>query len=324
MKWSLLVVILAFTLPARAWQYALETAPLLAPSFLDLHEISQRFSPHGYESVTDLRLAPAGLPFDRLFVNHDWSKSFSLKAGLALPPSWEGRILEDKDLGLSVFHFRHRDVAYVLVALGLSRPELKQILRPWLRAPAGSAAAIRSRLLLPAAEAAEACEGPRVGPTRSLASVASHIEEESILRQIGRCGADAWSGIKSSAGATLDFFKKLATNPKALWQETKESMLALKNFVTNIHEELKGAWAHLQGLSAEEKTKIACTLSGSLVMEGAQAALGGVGLAKTLPALTLKLRSTVAMLKNLGQLEKSGLRIPNKAQWTDEVIRCAL
>lgn len=320
MNWILCAFLVLASPWAWAFNYSVEEESLRHPSALSLHELSQIFAGKGYQSLSDINLTSAGFLFDRAFVSARWEKSLLLKAGLQAPPDLEGKVIEEPSLGLQAFHFRYEGVSYLLVALNLSNAEFRELVKPWLR----STTASRWSWLLPSAQAAGAeCAAFTSNSTQGVASTANYIESNEILKGIGRCGADALHGVLNSATASFDFFKKLATNPKALWSEMKESFSQLKHFALNIQSELKQVFENLKGLPTEQKVQLACTFTGELIGSAAQAFVSGAALAKALPFLLLKLKTSAALLSKVVNLEKMGLKIPDKSLLAKEVMSCA-
>lgn len=77
--------------------------------------------------MSDRSLIPTGLPFDGLFVADKWNKALLIKAGLQVPDSLEGKILEDPASGVSALHFQLEGTPYLVVAINLGRDEFRKI-----------------------------------------------------------------------------------------------------------------------------------------------------------------------------------------------------
>lgn len=310
-----------YSLSAWSFEYQLDSSSLLNTSTLQRYELQRYFQKAGYETLSDTNLSAVGLPFDSLLVANHWDKSIMLKAGLKVPGNIEGRIIEDTASGVLAFHFRFQDTPYLLVSTGLSKADLQTLVRPWLV----SSQTVLWKIFVSSAEAAY-CP-PNAGSanrnTDSLKSTADHIEKNEVLKAIGRCGMDALNGANQSATQTLTFFKNLATNPAKLWTEMKESFVQLKEFALNIDTELQQVYAAFGAMSGEQKLQLACSMSGELIAGAAQSFIVGGALAKLLPQLILKMKSASAMFIKIANLEKLGLKMPDKSLLTREILSCA-
>lgn len=316
LMWITLLIL--FSLKAWSFEYQVEESSLLRPSILQISQLSQKFESKGYRTLSSRSLISSGLSFDTAYTSEDWNKVFLIKAGLQVPSSMDGKLLNDDKLGVIAVHIRVDNTPYLILSMNNSQEEIRSVLGSWIKP--GNASAKWS-LFVPSAQAA-ACE---TGPSAmsSLKSAAAHIEGNEIFQKIGKCATDALSGVQSSVTGTLDFFKKLATDPKALWAEMKESFVQLKNFAMNIQSELQTAFANLKGLSTEQKTQMACTLAGTVMGGAVQSMLVGGALAKILPGLLLKVKESAALLKKISSLEQMGIRFPDKSLLAREVLSCA-
>lgn len=317
MRFLFFTLILLLSHAAWSFQYQIETGPLLNPSRLQAYELKKHFEKFGYHSLSDQNLSAGGLPFDSLLISNHWEKSLMIKAGLKVPSSFEGQIIEDDSSGVSAFHFRFEGTPYLIVALHHKKSELQRLFQPWLK----TSQSVLWRLLVPEAQALY-CP-PMNKTTAGLQSTAKHIESNEILKTIGSCGMDALQGMKQSVTGTFDFFKTLATNPKKLWTEMKESFVQLKEFALNLNQELKQVFAAFSSMSSEQKVQLACTMTGELIAGAAQAFIAGGALAKLLPSLILKMKSASASFLRIADLEKSGMKLPDKSFLTKEVLSCA-
>ena len=308
---------LFFSLKVGAFEYKIEEASLLRPSHLQGYKLTQIFAQKGFRSLSDASLVSTGLPFDKAFVSHNWEKVLLLKAGLKAPTHIEGRLIEEKSLGVSVIHFQFEGTPYVLLSINNSRDELQEIVKPWLK----SKSSVAWSFFFPQARATVCPRHQDV--TRALLSTSAHIEKNEMFQSIGRCALDAMQGAKNSAEDTLSFFKKLVSDPTALWSEMKESFVQLKEFALNIQTELQQAFETISNLPTEMKTKMACSLAGSVMVGAVQAALSGAAIGRVLPSLLLKVKSSASMLKEIANLERLGIKLPNKSGMMQEVMSCA-
>lgn len=314
------ISILFFSLNASAFEYKIEESSLLHPSALQGHQLTQMFAKKGFRSLSDASLVQTGLPFDKAFVSSNWENVLLLKAGLKAPANIEGRLIEDSKVGVTVIHFQFEGTPYVLVSLNNSRDELQDIVKPWLKSKSPVSSAAWS-MFFPQAHAL-ACP-PYKDVAKGLQNTAAHIEKNEMFQSIGRCALDAMQGAKSSAEDTLQFFKKLVTDPTSLWSEMKESFVQLKEFALNIQTELQQTFETISSLPTEMKTKMACSLAGTVMVGAVQAALSGAAIGRVLPSLLLKVKGSTAMLKKIAGLENLGVKFPNKSGMMQEVMSCA-
>ncbi len=101
----------------------------------------------------------------------------------------------------------------------------------------------------------------------------------------------------------------------------KTSYEAFKSFTLNFKTEVEQILATLGNLSTEQKAQIACTLSGE-VLTSILAGAGFTSLPRILPALTLKMRQVAKILAETANLEKRGIKIPDKSFLANEALRC--
>jgi hypothetical protein len=263
--------------------------------------------------------AQAGMPFDFVYVDQSWEKVLLVKEGLKAPADKIGVIFRDQKVGAFLFHFQMDGSSYVVMALGFSSDELFKVLAPFQPKKSYS----KWTLLFNSAYAMDTDCDTQMRIQKSLAANSAALEDGMVLRTIGKCGADAWQGVKQSATDTLDFFKKLATDPQALWGEMKESFLQLKEFALNIKSEMNSLLITLRNMPTEQKMQVVCTMTGELIAGAAQAALAAGSLAKTVPLLLEKLRKSMALLSKLGELRKMGVKTPDLNLATKEILSCA-
>lgn len=320
MKFLLLFVATFFSFTAWSFEYKIDQASLLNPSSLQIYKISQTLSANGFHSISDLNLTTAGFAFDRAFVSHQWQSSMVLKSGLQVPNSMLGKVVSDDGLGVHVLHFKVEEAYYMLMGMDMTKGEFREAAKPWITS---SDVSVKFGWLVPQAQAVTCLTGPQ----NRMRNTADSLESDSILKAIGKCGTDALSGFTGSISSTLSFFKRLATEPKKLWAETKQSFVELKNFVMNINSELKQVFAAFQSLPSEEKAAIACTIAGQVLGDAAQALAGAgalAGLAKMLPSLLLKIKAGLKTVVQGLELRNKGLKIPEGSILAREAMSCAL
>jgi hypothetical protein len=317
MKILLLLVSTLISFHAWSFEYKIDQASLLDPSPLQIYKIGKIFSANGYHSMSDMNLTQAGFAFDRVFVSHRWQSGLVLKAGLKVPTNLLGKVMEDRSLGIQVLHFEIENTPYMVMGIDMTHGEFREAVSPWITS---SDTSMKWGWVMPRAYAVTC----NTMPANAFKRTASDLESNSILRAIGKCGADALGGAVGSVGSTFNFFKRLATEPGKLWEETKQSFVDLKNFVMNIGDELSSAYAAFTGLTAQEKLDIACVVAGQAAGTIAQAALGGAALAKLFPSLMLKVKAGLSLIKKVGELSLKGIKLPNKSFLMREAMSCAL
>ena len=263
------------------------------------------------EQRSDLQIlrtrASRATPYDFILATKDLSKALLFKEGLAgqvSGPQMNYFVLEV--LGRSFF----------VVNVGFSESEvtrfiasLKQQSAHWLFS-----------VLLPQSQAMDFCEAQDKN-LLAVGDVQNQIQNNELVSRISKCALDAFAGVKNQAQDTMDFFKKLVTDPAALASEMKDSFIQLKNFVTNIRTEMQGLLNSLQGLTLEEKLQLACQLTGETLTVALVGAVSAASLARTLPMIIARIRGLSGSLKTLAELRTRGLNIPDSA--TKEIISCA-
>lgn len=317
MRCFLVFFLFIFSFKAWSFDYQIASESLLNPSLTQRYELSRHFNKAGFTSLADRSLNRAGFPFDGAYISGAWQKSLLLKAGLKVSSSIEGQIIEEKSLGLLAFHFEFQGTPYLLLAINVSRAELAEIVQPWLKTQQSGL----WQVFIPSAQAAEVCR-PKSGALDGIQKTAGYIESSAVIQSIGRCGLEALQGASQTVSGTLDFFKKLATNPTALWGEMKSSFNELKAFALNLNSELQQVFQALGNLSPEQKAQIACTMTGGLLVGVAQGLLMPGSLAKLLPSLTLKVKKAAELLKQVARLEDMGFKMPGKSYLTREALSC--
>lgn len=321
MKFLLLCVFTFVSFAAWSFEYKIDQDSFLNPSPLQIYQIGKILSGRGYHSLSDLNLATTGLPFDRVFVSHKWQSGMVLKAGLKVPGDILGTVLEDEGLGVQVLHFEIEKTPYMLMGIDMTRSEFRDVAKNWITPSAD--VAVKFSWLLPRAQAGTCMTAPKP----YVHGTADQLESDSILKAIGKCGTDALSGVTGSVTSTLSFFKRLATEPKKLWAETKQSFVELKDFVMNINTEIKESFAAFQSLPSEEKAAIACTIAGQALGSVAQALVSAgalTGFAKLLPSLVLKIKAALKSVVKGMELREKGFKVPDGPTFAREAMACAL
>lgn len=303
--------------PCYAWEYKLEPDSLQNPSIFDLYEISLEFKSRGFYALSDTTLSKVGLPFDNAYLGQDLKQNIVIKAGLVVPQNLEGVTLYDPELDVRVFHFKQRDIPYMVMGFHFSESQFKELVSPWAKVRKTSFLS----LIIPEAHA-QTCEIPGQDH-KELAALSQTLSGEAIVKKIAECGMESLKGLADQASHSLEFFKKLATNPKQLWKETKESFVELKSFVLNINDEMKTIFAQLGSMSLPDQLDIACHLSGHVFAMVAQSFLiGPSALARNLPLAINRLKKMSEQIATAASLRKKGVKMPNNKKLADEVTRC--
>lgn len=308
----------------RAWSFSYQVDPssFYSPSLIERHELSQYFIKAGFTSLSERSLTQSRLPFEGAYVAENWNQALLLKAGVKAPPHLDGQILQDKSLDLLVFHFSFQRTPYLLVALSISKNEFEKIVSPWRKSRSAPREVLFKTLWFPEAHASPMECSPQNHSLQALQPPSDFIANTEILNNIGRCGLEALQGLQSSAQETLNLLKNLTADPKALWNEMKDSYLELKNFALNFQSDLQNLFQALGSLSPEEKTQIACAMTGRLLVKAAQNIVTPGGFLKLLPSMTGKIKEITELLKPLKELEGRGISSGNKSYLIEEALTC--
>lgn len=314
--WLCSFVLFIFS-PAWAWEYQLEESSLLRPSLFDMYEVSQHFKEQGLFALSDTSLTRVGLPFDNAYMGFQMKQNLVIKAGLVAPQQHEGQVIYEPSLDVFIFHFRLREIPYMVMGFNFSENEFKKVISPWLKIKRTS----WLNLIIPSAYA-ETCEIPGASH-QALTAASQSMSGEAILRKIGECGLESLKGAGDQAKNSFEFFKKLATNPKELWKETQVAFTQLKSFIQNINTELKSIFTNLGTMNLSDQLDIACHMSGHIFAAIAQSMITGpAALARNIPFVIAKLKKMSADIATAATLRKKGLKLPNNKKLVEEVTRC--
>lgn len=320
MAYLTLLIFIFFYSPAQGFQYSVETNTILQPSLLRAQQLSQHFERNGFFSIRGESFIHANKPYDFVYVNQYWNKAFLIKEGLQAPNEILNTINKDKNLDVHLFHFELEKSSYVLLALGFSTEELITILSPLKSKNAVS----KWSLLLPSAQAGEgSCQMSSPSAISIIKNSGTQLEEGMVLRTIGKCASDAMEGVKKSGENTLDFFKKLATNPNQLWKEMKNSFLELKEITFNLKNEIENILTQLGKLPSEQYRQLICLITGKTVGAALQLTLTAGSAIKLLPSIINQLRTLAVYLSKIAQMERLGIKVPNFNWITNKVLSCA-
>lgn len=317
MRLVFILLSIFYTMKAGAFTYQIKDESLVNPSIFQRHQLSKYFSKAGFSPLTEQGLTKVGLPFDGVYVSDKWEKSILLKAGLEAPIAVKGHIIEEKSLGLLAFHFEFEGVPYLLLAINLSTDEFRNIIMPFNKKKYSQIWSY----LLPSAHADYSCQKSNRQVT-DIQRTTDYIQNNIVLRSIGRCGLDALQGLQESTKDTLDFFKSLSGDSSGLWNSMKESYNDLKNFALNMNFEFQQMFEVLGKLTPEQKAQIACNMTGKIIMKTAQGLLLAGSLVKLLPSLILSLKKVSEVLKQISHLEGKGFKMPDKSFLAERALSC--
>lgn len=283
----------------------------------------------GYESLYDGILAQK-LLFDQAYVSQDFKKTLLIKSGLKVDKVYHGRVLRDENSDLYVFHFNLNQRDYLVVGIGFSQHELQQL------APKFSNNIVSNNymeqnlrhskwsFLFPQPVYANICDPRSPVGTKGFAETKNHLEENEILKGIGRCAMTSFNEIKNSLKEGVSFFKKLATDPRKLWEEMKESYGQFRELVLKIKAEVQQMLMSMSGLTTEQKVQMACGMAGSAMGIVVKSVLGGAtSLLTSLPQVALKLKSMTALIKKTQGLSRFGLKDKERNLVAEKVMSCA-
>lgn len=308
---------IAYNMKAGAFTYQIEDESLVHPSIFQRYQISEYLFKAGFTSLTDQSLLKSRQPFDGVYVSEKWNQSILLKAGLKAPPDIEGRIIEEKSLGVLIFHFQFEGVPYLLMAINISNDEFKNVISPFNKKRYSQIFSY----VFPSAHADSSCQG-NSSNFSEFRSTADYIQNNIVLQNIGRCGSNALQSLKYSAKDTLEFFKGLSGDPRALWNSMKESFNDLKHFALNINSEIQQMFEVIGTLTPEQKAQIACNMTGTLIGKAGLSLLLPGALIKLLPSLILDIKKTAEILKKISHLESNGFKIPDKSFLVERALSC--
>lgn len=301
--------------PSYAWEYQLDQSSLEKPSLTELYEISSHFRDHGFFSLSDTSLSKIGFLFDNAYLGIGLKKNLVIKAGLVVPENLIGLPLYDSKLNVHIIHFKQYEVSYMVMGMNFAEDEFKQVVSPWIKKKVSLIDFVIPNVY------AESCELP--GYESDLKKTSQALSGEAILKKIGECGIQSLKGVGDQVSNTVDFFKKLVSNPKELWKETAESFNELENFVLNIDSELKTIFTNLGTMSLSDQLDIACHLSGHVFAMVAQSFIAGPqALARSLPLVVNKMKKLSEEIATASLLKKKGFKLPENKKLINEVTRC--
>lgn len=335
MKRWLGILILSILLPSVLWaaedipfRYHIEESQ--KPSVFEYYQMSPYFETEGFNSLYDGTLATNFL-FDKAFVSSDLEKAFLLKSGLRVDKSLQGKIFKDEASQTYAVHFEINSVNYLMLGVGLSEEEMLKVTRKIIPGLKKEASFIPMKkllkwgtLLYSEEASANSCDYRAKAPTRSLQETQNFLEDNEIIKGIGRCAMTSFNELKDSIKDRASFFRKLAADPRMLWQEMKQSYVQFRELVLNIRSEVRQMLVNLQNLTPEQKVQLACSMAGVAMGVVVKSVLGGASsLLTSLPQVTLKLKSISALIGKTKGLGKFGLGAKDQNLIAERVLSCA-
>jgi hypothetical protein len=295
-------------------RYEFEEEELLA--FASFEALTLAEDLRDFKSYPALNFRRMGLPFDQLFHSPNLRQMLAVKFGLTPIGMREGEIIQVPIENLLVTHIKVKGIWALIVAQGFEEQELRELIKP---------NKVSSRFLdflLPRAHAADCTEVHRVAAP--LVELSQQITAQNLSSQIAQCLATGAQALTENLKQSLDFYRRIATEPLKVWQEFKQGMQAFAGLLMNLRQEATQLLTSLSHLSPSLKAEVICGLSGTLIASAGQALLlGPASLARALPGLTLKLRGMVEGLSDLTRLTR---RLPpsHSQGLTRELLHCAL
>lgn len=156
----------------------------------------------------------------------------------------------------------------------------------------------------------------------NLIQLGSTMENMTFLQKLGTCVSDAISGSGQVFSGAVDGFLSLLSNPQKLWSELSQQATAMRDFITELKDEviqLKKTW---NDVDSEILLSLACHLGGEVLTASSVALVSGVGVLKlstTLAQAFLKLKNMHTLLKRVSQIKINGN--PKVAK---EILSCAV
>jgi hypothetical protein len=325
MKVLFLFIIIPFFLCAHAG------AQLLSPQFsyeytersnigfnLELHQMTQHFEEQHFSRFTPFSSGTIpGVHADEILNSTQDAGVIFIKMGLLAPSNLHGKIIELKSNNSSFFLYHTKETS--IAFFNMNEHKVKKLIQG-LEFEVVSFSTI-SQFFISSAHADQVvCNKTINNSFNDMQATSLGLENSFLIKKIGECAVTALKSAGTQAEDTINFFKKLASNPTALWEDVKKSYEGLKSFVTNFSHEIQSIYQTMSGLTMDEKLEIACTLTGqvgvglAMVLTGTGAVAGG---AKIISSITPKL----IRMKNLMQ-QFQRFKIPYQS--AKETLSCAI
>lgn len=280
--------------------------------------VSERLTGFALSSYPGTNFRRLGLPFDQLYHSAGLQKMVALKFGLRPEGLKDAGLINVEREGVVVWHGKIHGLWALVVATGMSADELGALVAPWKEART-----VNFDWVFPRAHASEYCQSVQLlhGP---LEEFATSLSVQQMSAQIGSCLATAAHGLAENLKNTLDFYRRVATEPLALWREFKQGMAAFGQVIVNLRSEVAGLLERMRHFSPAVKAEVVCGMAGQVLGAAGQAlVLGPAALARAVPGLTLKFKAAVERLSELNLLTR---RLPpDKSRGlARELLQCPL
>ena len=316
---ALLIVSLAFlcfeSFAQALPHYEFEEEDLLSFASFEALSLSEQLS--DLKSYPALNFRRMGLPFDQVLHSPSLRQMVAVKFGLTPVGMKEGEIISVPEEGLLVTHLKIKGSWALLVAQGFEQEEFQKLITP------KKISFNFLNLLIPRAHASDCTQVHRVATP--LVELSDQINSQNLTSQIAQCLATGARALGENLKESLDFYRRLATEPRKVWQEFKQGMQAFGGLLMNLRQEASQLLTSLSHLSPSLKAEVICGMSGTLIASAGQALLlGPASLARALPGLTLKLRGMVESLAELSRLTRRLPQTHNTQGLSRELLQCAL
>ena len=294
--------------------------------FMDLYEVEQVLYKEGFVPLDQKRLGFLTADFtDQIFLNpHQIHNQFAaVKLDISYSSKNKILALSDNEFVCHAQTSRHRNFALYLN--GLSKHQINKICNQFSEAQAQYAKnEWLKRLFLPNVGAGELClsQTPMASAVQNLSKA---LSESQVVSQIGTCLLTALRGatgtVTGLAESLKNSFNSLLLNPRELWNEVKNQILAVKDFVVHIKDELSSLKQALSDLDPELILQLGCQVSGEIIAGMGIGALTGAGIAKLsarLLQIAMNLKKSKTMLTRLNELVRGG-----QSEMAKKVLSCA-
>lgn len=300
-------------------RYEFEPEELLAFSSYEALQVSEHMRAQDFASYPGTNFRKLGLPFDQIYHSTNLKQMVSLKFGLTPVGFKEGELIEVKSENLTVVHFRIHGVWALAVAQGMTSQELTHLLSPWIN----QRSSVKLwDVLFPKAYANDCHSIHQVAAP--LVELSQSLSAREMTAQIANCLATGAQALTEGLKQSLDFYKRLATEPMAVWREFKQGMSAFGEIILNLKSEVTHMLARMSGFSPSLKAELICAMAGVTLGSAAQALiLGPASFARAVPGLTLKFKSLVEKLSELTRMTRQ--LPPHQAEGlARELLQCSL
>lgn len=306
-------------------KYSIDEESLLFPSITNAYSFKEHFEDFGFFSLSNTPLVKSNQLFDFLYFNNQLKQFITVKSGISVEKENYNKLFFDQAESQYVLHLIHNKVSYVIMFFNFNESEIKNITQNWIKKDTPFSVV---NLFFPSAHARDMCMGNLNYTQKSilqLSRTANALEDDSLTKEISKCALDTLKGVKNNASESLTLFKTLITDPKKLWKETSQSVKAISSLVRNLNVEIKNIVSALSSISPELKSELVCMMAGNAVGGMISSLiLGPSAVAKSLPLMTLKLKSMADQIKKIEGLKSRGIRLRDKDKFFKEVVNCEI